>query len=103
MRVSIILFLLLSVSLFAHNNDPIYYGNQSDDVSSIAYSPDGKFLVSGSWDGSLLIYSNDSSYSFFENGKEYDVVQTIQQDQRAITSIAFSRDGFKLIAGGQDG
>lgn len=103
MRVSFIAILLVSVQLFAQNSEPVYFGNQSDDVSSIAYSPDNKFLVSGSWDGSLLIYSNDSSYSFFESGKEYDVVQTIQQDQGAINSIAFSRDGFKLIAGGQDG
>jgi len=103
MRVYFIALTLFSLQLFAQENKPVYYGNQSDDVSSIAYSPDNKFLVSGSWDGSVLIYSNDSSYSFFENGKEYDVVQTIKNDEGAINSIAYSRDGYKLISGGQDG
>lgn len=103
MRVYFITLTLISLQLFAQENKHVYYGNQSDDVSSIAYSPDNKFLISGSWDGSILVYSNDSSYSFFEDGKEYDVVQTIKNDEGAINSIAYSRDGYKLISGGQDG
>ena len=71
-----------------------YQAHHDDDITVIEYSPDGKYLVSGSWDESIIIQKNDSTN---------EVVQRIRHNRGAITSISFSRDGYRMIAGGQDG
>lgn len=71
-----------------------YQAHHDDDITVIEYSPDGKYLVSGSWDESIIIQKNDSTN---------EVVQRIRHNRGAVTSISFSRDGYRMIAGGQDG
>ena len=71
-----------------------YQAHHDDDITVIEYSPDGKYLVSGSWDESIIIQKNDSTHK---------VVQRIHHYRGAVTSISFSRDGYRMIAGGQDG
>ena len=71
-----------------------YQAHHDDDITVIEYSPDGKYLVSGSWDESIIIQKNDSTN---------EVVQRIRHNRGAVTSISFSWDGYRMIAGGQDG
>lgn len=94
MRYIIHLFVLLGFSASAQVDSFPYFANHTDDITTIVFSPTGHYVVSGSWDQSIVIQKNDSLGS---------VVQRIEDYKGAVNSIAFSRDGHRMIAGGQDG
>ena len=91
---SIYFFLIVNIcsSLFskAQTNQLDFQAHHKDDITVLEYSPDGKYIVSGSWDESIIIQRNDSSQ---------EVVQRIHDNKGAITSISFRRDGFHMITG----
>ena len=58
-------------------------------ITSVAYSPDGKFIASGSYDKTVRIWN-------LEDGKE---ILKLEGHQKDITSVAYSPDG-KFIASG---
>ena len=91
-----LLSLLLFISIYSHAQvDSIpYHADHTDDITCISFSPNSKYIVTGSWDQSIVIHKNDSLAQ---------VVQTLEGYKGAVNSLAFSRDGFKMIAGGQDG
>ena len=62
-------------------------------VSALAYSPDGHFYVSGSWDATLRVWHTDTGR----------LLKKIEAGCGAIYSIAFSPDGAKLAIGCADG
>jgi WD40 repeat protein len=61
-------------------------------VYSLAFSPDGKSLASGSWDGTAKLWDVAS-------GKE---LRTLAYHQMGVTSVAFSPDGRLLAVGSDD-
>jgi len=61
----------------------------SDKVSAIAYSPDGKHIVSGSYDKTIKIWDAES-------GRE---IRTLSGHTTAVSCVAYSPDG-KFIASG---
>jgi len=60
-------------------------------VSAITFSPDGKFVASGSYDNTLKLWNA-------ENGQ---LVRTFEGHGKGVLSVAFSPDG-KSIASGSD-
>jgi len=66
--------------------------NHSSNVLSLAFSPDGQLLASGSNDGTIVI----------QNPQERKVLQTASV-QGAVTAVAFSHDGKLLCSGFADG
>jgi len=62
-------------------------------VSSISFSPNGRWLASGSWDKTVRIWN-------VSTGKE---VQTLRPDARAIYSVTFDPHSRWLAAGSEDG
>ena len=57
-------------------------------VSSVAYSPDGKYIVSGSYDGIIKIWdANTGKY-----------LKTLLGGSRTIFSLAFSPDGSRIVS-----
>ncbi|KAF9518607.1 hypothetical protein BS47DRAFT_220629 [Hydnum rufescens UP504] len=64
----------------------------SDRVSSVAFSPDGLWLASGSYDCTLCLWDAMSGAH----------VTTLQGHSHGITSIAFSPDSFRLASGSYD-
>jgi WD40 repeat protein len=62
-------------------------------VTSLAFSPDGLWLVSGSWDKTIKIWE-------VETGRE---VQTLVGHDHPIYSVAFDSRGRWLAAGSEDG
>jgi WD40 repeat protein len=61
-------------------------------VSSVAYSPDGRFVVSGSADSSIKIWD-------LEQGRE---ILTLPEHEAAVRSVAYSPDGTRIASGSVD-
>jgi WD40 repeat protein len=62
-------------------------------VSSLAFSPDGRWLVSGSWDKTIKIWD-------VQAGRE---VQTLAGHDHPVYSVAFDSRGQWLASGSEDG
>jgi WD40 repeat protein len=61
-------------------------------VSSLAYSPDGRFVVSGSADSSVKIWD-------LEQGRE---MFTLPEHEGPVRSVAYSPDGKRVVSGSAD-
>jgi WD40 repeat protein/serine/threonine protein kinase len=61
-------------------------------VSSVAFSPDGTRLASGSWDKTVKVWDG-------RTGRE---LHTLKGHTAAVTSVAFSPDGTRLVSGSMD-
>ena len=94
MRNSIFTLLIISTSAFAQVDSFPYFANHTNDISCITFSPDAKYVITGSWDNTAVVHKNDSTG---------EAVQTISDFRGAVNTMAFSRDGHRLIIGGQDG
>jgi WD40 repeat protein len=70
---------------------PDFLGHNNS-VRSITFSPDGKYLASGSDDTTVKLWSVESQ-------KE---IATLQGHRKDVTSVAFSRDGNYLASGSKD-
>ncbi|KAF8155552.1 mycorrhiza-induced NACHT/WD-repeat protein [Crassisporium funariophilum] len=64
----------------------------TEGVNSVAFSPDGTLIVSGSWDRSVRVWD-------VLTGAELKVYIGHQD---AVKSVAFSTDGFRIISGSKD-
>ena len=62
-------------------------------VRSVAFSADGKFVVSGSGDMSINIWSTDTAG---------EVVRTLMGHRDIVRSVAFSADGKFVVSGSAD-
>jgi WD40 repeat protein len=61
-------------------------------VNSVAFSPDGQHIVSGSRDKTLKIWDAN-------NGKQ---LQTLTGHTGWVTSVSFSPDGQRIVSGNYD-
>jgi WD40 repeat protein len=63
----------------------------SKDISSVAFSPDGKLLASASYLGRISLWDRATGKVYFLLGEDYPY---------ALSLISFSKDGKKLVAAG---
>ncbi|KAH8662952.1 WD40-repeat-containing domain protein [Tricladium varicosporioides] len=65
----------------------------TNEVSSVAFSPDGKQVVSGSYDGTVRLWD-------VVTGKQ--VLPALEGHTSLVTSVAFSPDGKQVVSGSYD-
>ncbi|KAG4431566.1 hypothetical protein IFR05_012951 [Cadophora sp. M221] len=61
-------------------------------VTSVAFSPDGKQVVSGSYDNTIRLWDAVTGAA----------LQTLKGHSRSVTSVAFSPDGKQVVSGSYD-
>lgn len=85
---------ILSISPVSASEKPEIFVQlgHSGNVSSVAFSPDGKYILSGSDDKTLKLWD-------IETGKE---IRTFAGHANSITSVAFSPDGRYALSGSWD-
>ena len=71
---------------------PLTFKGHSKPVSSVSFSPDGKRIVSGSWDKTLKVWDA-------QTGQE---TLTLNGHLGGVSSVSFSPDGKRIVSSSRD-
>ena len=89
-KLTSFVLIILLYSLFSYAQiEPVIQMEHSSSVESVAFSPDGKFIASGSYDKTIKLW----------NVKTGKLIYTLKGHRDSVLSVAFSPDG-KFIASG---
>ena len=64
----------------------------SDEVNSVAYSPDGTKIISGSFDKTIKIWDANTG----------ECLETLEGHSGSVKSVSYSPDGKNIISGSDD-
>jgi len=88
MRVLLAVLLIGIAGCGGEDNSP----DDSVSVQSVSFSPDGKRIVSGSWDKTLKVWDA-------QTGQE---TLTLKGHSNTVNSVSFSPDGKRIVSGSYD-
>ena len=88
----LILLTVFSISTFAQDFPHIVLEGHEDIVTSVAFSPDGQILASGSWDETIRLWSANTG----------ELIETLKGHEGGVNSVVFSPDGQILASGSWD-
>lgn len=95
LRSFILSYLVLCVNFIDCQTFKTKLTEHTANVETVAFSYDGKSFASGGWDGSVNLYTFDSS----NNPK---LKQTFNGHLGAVTSLSFSKNGKYLVSASKD-
>ena len=90
--ISLILLLVFSISTLAQDFPHTSLRGHTDNVTSVAFSPDGQILASGSTDETIRLWDVNTS----------ELIEILEGHTDDVTSVAFSPDGQTLASGSTD-
>src|SRR5260370_154179 len=76
---------------FTYDGYSIYHGH-SDYVDAVSWSPDGQYIASGSWDGTVQVWSAHTGV----------LLTTYKGHNNVVSALAWSPDGKYIAAGDRD-
>lgn len=68
------------------------FSGHTDDITALAFSPDGQLIATASWDGTVRLWRRDGT-----------PVAVLEDHSRTVTDISFSSDGQILASASWDG
>ena len=71
---------------------PLVLMGHTGSVLSVSFSPDGKRIVSGSWDNTVKVWDAQTGQETF----------TLKGHSSGVHSVSFSPDGKRIASGGDD-
>lgn len=74
-------------------NPPATFTGDNEPIHSLAYSPDGKMVVSGSLMGTLCLWDTET----------HELITTFKEPSGPIYAVAFSPDGETIVSGLHNG
>ena len=94
---NLFLLILLNIACFnltshAHKAELVVQTGHSGRVNSIAYSPDGKMIASGSSDKTIKLWNSETLRE----------IRTLTGHADSVNSVLFSPDGKTIISGSSD-
>ena len=69
------------------------FTDHTNSVNSVAFSPDGRTLATGAWNGIVLLWDIETD----------NPLRTLKANRYEINDVCFSPDGSKLATGSSDG
>ncbi len=79
--------------LGSDKSDAVQLGEHKGKVTSLAVSPDGNLAASGSWDGSIGLWSLS----------QFEEMASLRGHKQGVNDVAFSTDGSQLYSASVDG
>jgi WD40 repeat protein len=84
------------LNAFAHfdsglKKQKIYHGHNHN-ITAARFSPDSRYIVSGSWDNTVRLWEVESGHE----------TRTFKGHQDAVTDVCFSPDGRQILSAGMD-
>ncbi|MDD9989149.1 MAG: hypothetical protein OXQ31_22950, partial [Spirochaetaceae bacterium] len=76
-----------------HNGEPLE--GHWNSVWSLAFSSDGEHIVSGSSDGTMILWAIGTVHT--------GMIRRMAGHERAVRSVAFNQDGQRIVSGSSDG
>src|SRR5262249_21750962 len=90
---SLLLLAAIAAALQSCGNERATLRGHSLALASVAYSPDGKYLATGSYDRAAKVWDMNTNRELI----------TLKGHQAAVEAVAFSPDGTRLATGSYDG
>ncbi len=90
MKCFLLILSLLSLSVQAQKTEIVIQSGHYKEISSLAFSPNGKYLVSAGEDNNVILWD-------LKTNKQ---IRTFRGHKKGVTKVIFTKDSKKVITGG---